>query len=361
MATNLYNIFLNGGSFDKTPEQQFVSRLVENQIAKLEKMDLGDLTHRDYTLKIVMNDIKDDAGNDRIWRQFRVSGGISVAALADKVITPLMGWVRNYHAHAFTESKAIDMMHSQSIGYDAVPEKSDRGVWTLAHLLQKEGEIMLWLYDYGDNWRHIITASVEDIAPASESTGKVAVLDGCGACPREDGSGNETWVEDMAKLRHGTVREKNETLQELQYALNYKGKTITVDFDPDDFDLFDARARVRAALASPDSVWSGPKTFVRPLHEDALKAPAPGTTGELKRGQKLERTWDGDEEDRMGRFMQEVTTQKRDKKNGGCCWNCGSPHNLAGCSRCHRTLYCGTECQREHWKAGHRQQCGKQK
>ncbi|KAA1475824.1 hypothetical protein DENSPDRAFT_842694 [Dentipellis sp. KUC8613] len=353
MAANLY---VDNARFDGTPEEQFVNRLVERQIEKLSKLDLGDLQDRDYTLKIVMDDIHDAAGNDRIWREFRVSGGLSISALADKVLTPLMGWVRNYHAHAFTvhkdgavygptESKAIDMMHTQSIGYGAVPEKSNRGVWTLAHLLQAEGETMIWLYDYGDNWRHIIT--VEEIAPVSESTGKVAILDGAGACPREDGSGNHIWVEDLQKLRAGTIRERNEVLTELRKALNYKGKPITADFDPDAFDLAEARARVHAALASPDSVWSGPKSFVYPLCEEAMDSPSPVTAGAPKKGQTLERTWEGGEGgDRMGRFMQEITTSRRDKKVGGCCWNCGSPHNLSGCSRCKKTLYCGTECQK---------------
>ncbi|TFY73255.1 hypothetical protein EWM64_g10757, partial [Hericium alpestre] len=188
MAGNIYIPHANGGLdiYGGSPEQQFVNRLVELQIEKLSKMDLGDLQQRDYMLRIRLDGIKDSAGNDRIWRRFRVSGGLSIAALSDKVLTPLMGWTRNYHAHAFTvykdgavyadpECQAVDSTHLLSIGYGAVPETSEHGVWTLAHLLQAEGEEMIWLHDFGDRWTHMIT--VEEIAPASSSTSAVAVLD----------------------------------------------------------------------------------------------------------------------------------------------------------------------------------------
>ena len=73
-------------------------------------MDLGDFPRRDYTLHISVRCVnhsrprswllisaqnsyvtKED-GSRRIWRRFRVSGGLSLTVLADKVIDPLMGW-----------------------------------------------------------------------------------------------------------------------------------------------------------------------------------------------------------------------------------------------------------------------------
>ena len=140
---------------------------------------------------------------------------------------------------------------------------------------------------------------VVEIAPVAESTGKVMVIDGAGACPREDASGSHVWVEDLRKLRSGTVPERNDVLSEIACALNYKGTPVTVDFDPDNFDLVRARQRVHEALASPDSVWSGPKSFVHPLREETLTQPPPGV---LKKGQTLERTWEG----RLGTWLTQV-------------------------------------------------------
>lgn len=41
----------------------------------------------------------------KVWRRVKISGGLSLAVLADKIITPLMGWTRNYHAHLWTDFK----------------------------------------------------------------------------------------------------------------------------------------------------------------------------------------------------------------------------------------------------------------
>ncbi|TFY78592.1 hypothetical protein EWM64_g5415 [Hericium alpestre] len=367
MAGNLYHPLLNKtyADYGGTPEQQFVNRLVDVQIEKLSQMDLGDLQQRDFTLKVGMDNIPDKTNNPRIWRRFRVSGGLSIAALSDKVITPLMGWTRNYHGHAFTvsqitlqESTSIDVMHSHQFGYAVVPEKSNRGVWTVAHLLQAEGEEMMWRYDFGDIWDHMIT--LEEIAPASESTGKVAVLDGAGACPPEDGDGNLRWFFNILKLESDKPGYRSEVISKINNSMNYKDKPVSADFDPDQFDIVEARQRVHAALASPDSVTTGAKQFMVPLHPSALDKPAPGTIFAPKKGQKLERTWDGGQGDGTvdgPRFLQEMTTTKRDKKISGCCWSCGCPHKLSACGRCHKTLYCGKACQKDHWSNGHRQQC----
>ncbi|KAJ7388750.1 hypothetical protein OS493_035860 [Desmophyllum pertusum] len=46
-------------------------------------------------------------------------------------------------------------------------------------------------------------------------------------------------------------------------------------------------------------------------------------------------------------------------KRAASCANCGKVvEKLKRCARCHVTLYCGRECQKEHWKkGGHKQRC----
>jgi hypothetical protein len=49
--------------------------------------------------------------------------------------------------------------------------------------------------------------------------------------------------------------------------------------------------------------------------------------------------------------------------NGKVCNNCFSPEGsatapkLSACARCGLVVYCSRECQRVHWKAGHKQLC----
>ncbi|KZV66619.1 hypothetical protein PENSPDRAFT_737018 [Peniophora sp. CONT] len=351
--------FESPGTPKRIPEKQFTDVLVEKQIKKLRAMELGELVHRDYTLRISLEKVFDANGDYRIWRTFKVSGGISIAALADKILLPVMGWIRNYHAHAYTtfsngatygpaESKTVDMMHDQSVGWNIIPEKSNRGNWTLAHLLQKEGEQMWWLYDWGDRYTHLIT--VEEIAPVSESTGKFALLDGSGACPYEDGKGDIAWAKDIEKLKRPATRPA--VLAEIRRSMNYKDKIIGNEFDPDQFDIEEARQRAHKALASPDSVLSGAKRWVYPMQE-AAKYETPMDMTAPRKGQTLDRKWD----EEGNRFMAEVTSEKRDKLNTGCCWTCGTPHDLSSCSRCHKPLYCGRDCQAIHWKGAHRKEC----
>ena len=73
-------------------------------------MGLGDFPHRDYVLHISISCVNNlqlqsrpitsvknrhvtkEDGSRRVWRRFRVSGGLSLTVLADKIIDPLMGW-----------------------------------------------------------------------------------------------------------------------------------------------------------------------------------------------------------------------------------------------------------------------------
>jgi hypothetical protein len=41
----------------------------------------------------------------------------------------------------------------------------------------------------------------------------------------------------------------------------------------------------------------------------------------------------------------------------GVCEACEAPAHLR-CSRCKEARYCSAECQRRHWKAGHKTECG---
>ena len=66
----------------------------------------------------------------------------------------------------------------------------------------------------------------------------------------------------------------------------------------------------------------------------------------------------------------ESSSKKKKKKAAAavssirCCANCGAPEgSLPGilhhkpCGKCLITFYCGSECQRTHWKAGHKKHC----
>lgn len=128
------------------------------------------------------------------WRRFRVSGGITLRTLQDKVVAPLTGWVR--HGYQFFDrrdgaawgpenSSAIDMMHMAMNGFDYLDDRKTR----LAEILQAPGDEMGYMHDMGDHWFHDIR--LVSVFPPEESTGRCEVIDGAMACPPEDSSGFE--------------------------------------------------------------------------------------------------------------------------------------------------------------------------
>ncbi|KIO34799.1 hypothetical protein M407DRAFT_210250 [Tulasnella calospora MUT 4182] len=331
-----------GGMYLKTPspEKQFVKQL--------EALDIAELERSDYILKITLT----GEGSVKVWRRVKISGGLSLAVLADKVITPLMGWTRNYHAHLWTDFKDGSVF-GPKLGWESIPEPK----WRVAHILRKPGDVVEWLYDCKVQPSFLVTfansgSPCESILPGSESNGKVEVLVGFGACPREDGKNVWNWKRDLDKLRTGSYKEKRNLLEEIYQSMNYRNKGLTPwgnpDFDPTRFDTAEAIAAIKDALSLPGSYRQGSKTWVMPLAPDALKIREEGV-----KGKKVHTMNTPDD----GGFLFEATTGKRDGISARACSMCGTPHNLRVDTACRAVYYCSRECQTEHWKQRHKKDC----
>ncbi|KAI0824473.1 MM3350-like domain-containing protein [Trametes gibbosa] len=319
-----------------------------------------------------------DPKSDRYWRRIRVSGGLRLSVFADKVLTPLWGWVRNLHAHVFHDysdgalfgpkrCNAVDMMHLDKSGYAYVPEED----YSIAHILQSPGQVMGYHYDFGDNWW--VDIKLEDIAVPEESKGAVVILDGAGGTP-PDGEHTGTWPW-AAQLRDADASPagKRKAVKTLFEATNYEGvprPVVPEEYDFDHFDLETARVRVRRALDSKASMPGASKKVVIDFEgremetsedELAMMVKLGILPGEMKKGTRVVRrpvagAAEGDE----GVYWEEgVAEGRRDNPgNTACAW-CGSPSDLKACSRCKQRYYCGKECQKAHWSNGHRAECTK--
>ncbi|KAH9847995.1 MM3350-like domain-containing protein [Lenzites betulinus] len=368
-----------------TPELQFVHALIDKKISKLTDDDPGDRLKRDYTLYISLPHIPDphDPKSDRYWRRIRVSGGLRLGVFADKVLTPLWGWVRNLHAHVFHDysdgalfgpkrCNAVDMMHLDKSGYAYIPEEE----YSIAHILRNPGEVMGYHYDFGDNWW--VDIKLEDIAAPEDSKGAVVVLDGAGGTP-PDGEQTGTWPwGELLRKADASPAGKREAVQVLFGATNYEGMRAPAPpedlaYDFDHFDLGAARARVRGALDSKASMPGASKKVVLDLEAGAGGSGARGREdqmamllklgvlpGEMKRGTRIvRRPLEGGEEDGGMYWEEGVAEGRRDNPgNTACAW-CGSPSDLKACSRCKQRYYCGKECQKAHWTSGHKHECAK--
>lgn len=192
----------------ETPEQQFVNVLVERKRAALAASRDAAAQGRDLVVRVALAEHprwgKDFEELDPpVWRRLRVSGRTNLRVLHDRILGPVVGWTRNYHAFFFTdfadgalwcpidESSAIDMMHVKTHVIAALKPSET----ALGELLRAPGDKIGYTYDLGDMFEH--TVVLEEIVDAEASTGAVAVLDGAMRCPNEDGNGNARYQEEV--------------------------------------------------------------------------------------------------------------------------------------------------------------------
>lgn len=94
----------------------------------------------------------------------------------------------------------------------------------LDEVLQEPGDVLHYLYDYGDNWE--LTLRVEDVLPAPADARSAVVIDGRRAAPPED-CGGVTDAEDLAAVlddpAHFDLEETNEALNNPYFILREYG------------------------------------------------------------------------------------------------------------------------------------------
>ena len=131
--------------------------------------------------------------NPPIWRRFRVCSAVNLDLLADKIMSPVMGWERNYHTYLFRkladgaandddrpdvvylqeDTQATDLMHATGVHVEGRSTEPPESV-TIGDLLQEVGQQCLYTYDLGDSWHHVLT--LESIETGNISIGNGAVV-----------------------------------------------------------------------------------------------------------------------------------------------------------------------------------------
>jgi Plasmid pRiA4b ORF-3-like protein len=147
-----------------------------------------------YQLKITLAEIRPP-----IWRRIQVPATILLCCLHD-ALQAVFGWTDS-HLHNFEKDGK----------YWGVPEYDDlidESKVRLAQVLKAKGDSMIYVYDFGDNWRHEVV--LEKIIPAGELIKSPICLGGDRRCPPEDVggvSGYEDFLEIIADPRHEDYEE----------------------------------------------------------------------------------------------------------------------------------------------------------
>jgi hypothetical protein len=131
-----------------------------------------------YRLKITLVGIEPP-----IWRQIQVPSTIRLCCLHD-AFQAVMGWTDS-HLHQFEK----DGRNWGVPEYDEFDELDliDESETPLGRVLKAEGDGLIYVYDFGDDWRHEVV--LEKIIPVNDVVKTPICIGGARRCPPEDVGG----------------------------------------------------------------------------------------------------------------------------------------------------------------------------
>lgn len=192
-----------------------------------------------YQLRITLQEIRPP-----IWRLIQVPDTLRLSCLHNALQT-VIGWTDS-HLHRF-EKDGEQWGVPEHDGDDGV-EIIDESRTTIGAVLTTPGDSMLYVYDFGDNWRHNVT--LEKILPAAGAVRPVC-LAGERHCPPEDVGGVPGYAEFLE-----VIFEPGH--EEYEHYVRWAGGPSPLNrsvgrFQPEEFDIMavnDALSRVRWPSAS---------------------------------------------------------------------------------------------------------------
>lgn len=180
----------------------------------------------------------------RIWRRVDVPTGITLSTLHE-VIQAVMRW-ENAHLYEFRAGERVygepfpDMESPSRRVYKA------KGV-RLNQLIDRGVDRFLYVYDFGDDWRHRVT--VEDVRDGDPDTDYPIFVDGARRAPPEDVGGLPGFVaflDTIGDRRHPQHAELREWAGGAFDPQDIEPRAIELDLDM----LAEFRRRVRAGHRS---------------------------------------------------------------------------------------------------------------
>lgn len=124
-----------------------------------------------------------------IWRRVIVPANLTLREL-HAVIQGAMGW-QDYHLHMFEiGDRRFEVPESDKIGPADGCEDERR---TMLGTLLRQGMTFTYLYDFGDDWEHLVT--VEEAISDDGDDVLPRCIGGWRACPPEDCGGLEAYPE----------------------------------------------------------------------------------------------------------------------------------------------------------------------
>jgi hypothetical protein len=166
-------ITTSGGTKYQQPEVQFIAFLTDNR-----HKSIAEAKATIYQIKITLLGMEPP-----IWRRLQVPGTIPLCCFHD-ALQAVMGWTDS-HLHQF-EKDGLYWGRLDNRGFHDDIDVLDESRVPVANVLLAENESLVYVYDFGDNWRHDVR--LEKILPCEAPTPPVC-LGGERRCPPEDVGG----------------------------------------------------------------------------------------------------------------------------------------------------------------------------
>ncbi len=173
------------------------------------------------TLYVQIEDI-----NPPVWRRIVVDGNITLRLL-HHIFQAAFGWTDS-HLHEFAFDDASYQMLDNENVLDFMGEMGDTPVFddrkARLQKLVRIGQQFLYLYDFGDGWRHIVR--VEAIETQAEPIYSATILDGQRAGPPDDVGGPGGYAAFLDTI--GKHHDSDEGIEYLEW--------VGGEFNPEAFD-----------------------------------------------------------------------------------------------------------------------------
>ncbi|MCW2805407.1 MAG: plasmid pRiA4b family protein [Propionibacteriaceae bacterium] len=203
---------------------------------------------RTYRIRVALID-----SDPEIWRLLEVPAALPLSQLHE-VIQAAMGWRRS-HQHVFI---SVDQQRwgDASLLEDGLVGRDERDA-TLAEVLTEESGPLIYEYDFGDGWEHVV--ELIEVIPAGAGTPPIQLIRGDRRAPLEDSGGVDGYAELVAVLADPEDEEHSSARAWVDAT---RGPWLP-PFDPAGFDLERTRrALTRTYYAAREPGWSSDLTAV---------------------------------------------------------------------------------------------------
>ncbi|WP_170134319.1 plasmid pRiA4b ORF-3 family protein [Murinocardiopsis flavida] len=193
--------------------------------------------------------------NPPLWRRLELDSDLFLNEVHG-ILQTVFGW-QDYHLHRFASGP---LYYSDDTEYYLAPFEAAEGETgipeeqvRLDEVLAEAGDRLFYLYDFGDDWEHLIT--LQAVLPRTENVPKARCTDGKRPAPAEDCGGIGGYELQVAATDPG---HPDHTAALAEYRASFGEESDPGEFAPAPFEIDATNAALTALSTPPPTNLPGP-------------------------------------------------------------------------------------------------------